>query len=172
MWRYGTLYRYIRFTQHGDNMTLKDEINEDREKNEADKDENWKMADEAQLLCNLDRIIDRIDELERDLDNVRAATCTTDDRMIQLEARIDKIKFVTHVAKITPPPEPSEPFPGYKDLIEEAIPVIKEAIAEKKRELDHKVVPMKKSDYEPHEGNRIRDWDISNASIPAEEPED
>lgn len=91
-------------------MTLREEITEKRR-------EFWKDADTSQMGEELELIIDRIDKIEE---------------------RLNSLNFNTGVliSSIDASREPPEPFPGYNDLIEEAIPILKAAIAEKKRELD------------------------------------
>ncbi len=104
-----------------DNMTLRGEITKDR--NEA-----WTDREAAQNASDLDTVIDRIDEIEE---------------------RINKLEITISMRAFRPEhlSEPPEPFPGYNELMNEAIPVLKAAIAAvKKRELSHKVVPMKQSE--------------------------
>jgi len=129
----------------GDNMTLRDEINKSREENDADKDENWKMADEAQTSHEINQIIYRIDEMDDRLYKFESELTNLLLRMDSLEFA-SKVHTVGGTIKLGAMPEPSEPFPGYNDLMKEALPVIREYIAEKKRETDHKVVPMKVSE--------------------------
>jgi len=122
-------------------MTLKEAISEKRKEFWRDSD-SAQMGEELELIIDrIDRIDDRIDEIKRDLDNVRVATCTTDER-------VDGLEFAEKYAiKISPlpDPKPSEPFQGYNKLVEKAIPIIEAAIDQKNRELSHKVVPMTES---------------------------
>ena len=129
-----------------DTMTLREEITEKRKEFWRDSD-SAEMGEELELIIDrIDGIYDRIDEIERDLDNVRVETCTTDEKVDSLEFAVKSITMGGITKILTPPdPKPSEPFPGYNDLMEQAeevIPILKAAIAEKKRELAHKVVPM------------------------------
>lgn len=93
-----------------DNMTLRDVITEKRQ-------EFWKEADTSQMGEELELIIDRI---------------------VKIEERLNSLNFNTGVliSSIDASRELPEPFRGYNDLIEETIPLLKAAIAEKKRELD------------------------------------
>ena len=126
-----------------DIMTLREEITEKRKEFWRDSD-SAEMGEELELIIDrIDGIYDRIDEIERDLDNVRVATCTTDERVDSLEFAVKSITMGGIIKISTPPdPEPSEPFPGYNKLVERAIPVIEAVIDQKERELAHKVVPM------------------------------
>jgi hypothetical protein len=154
-----------------DNMTLRDEIEKSRE--DLRKNSYQIMTDD-----DIERIIDRIDDIEeivisKEFDIVTRLS-KIEDELVNLNLRMDGVEFANKVhtaggiIKITPDPEPQEPFPGYNDLLKEAILAIREYIAEKKRKLDHKVVPMKRSDFVEREGNRVGDWDISKANIPPE----
>ena len=115
-------------------MTLRKEIAEARVKI---RDNLWKdMTDDE-----IESIIDRIDGMGDRL-------CELESENIKLLLRMDSLEFASKVhtvggtIKLGAMPEPPEPFPGYNDLIKEAIPTIREYIAEKKREMDHKVGPM------------------------------
>ena len=112
-----------------DNMKLRNVITEKRK-------EFWKDADSAQMGEELELIIYRIDDMN--------------DRFFKFESELKKLLSRIEIlecaananAVLRTSHDPPEPFPGYNDLLKESIPVIKAAIAEKKRELDHKVVPM------------------------------
>ena len=99
-----------------DTMTLREEIIEKRK-------EFWKEADTSQMGEELELIIDRIDELENRMDRIEFS---------------NKVVTTEGMIRIRATPEPSESFPGYNELMKETIPVLKAAIAEKKRELDQK----------------------------------
>jgi hypothetical protein len=112
-----------------DNMKLRNVITEKRK-------EFWKDADSAQMGEELELIIYRIDDMN--------------DRFFKFESELKKLLSRIEIlecaananAVLRTSHNPTEPFPGYNNLLKESIPVIKAAIAEKKRELDHKVVPM------------------------------
>jgi len=133
-------------------MTLRDVITEKR-------NEMYDDVAKASLDEDIELIIDRIDDMN--------------DRFFKLESelknslsRIEILEFAANsntVLRISH--DPPEPFPGYNDLLKESIPVIKAAIAEKKRELTHKVVPMERSDFVEREGNRMSDWDFSRVNF-------
>ena len=59
-------------------MTFEDEI-------KAAGERYWKNARVARLEYVLGTCVEKIDELERDLDNVRVATCHIDERIDRLE---------------------------------------------------------------------------------------
>lgn len=122
MWRYGTPYRYIRFTQHGDNMTLRDEIDAARKDFRERSHEIMTDDDTERIIYRIDGIDDRIDDIEERMESIEFTNNTTGG-VIRLG--------------LPPDPEPSEPFPGYNELMKEAIPVLMEAIAVKKREIAH-----------------------------------
>ena len=65
------------------NMTFKDEIDKAGERY-------WRAAFEDRQTDVIDACVDKIDELERDLDNVRAATCHIDERIDRLELTIEE----------------------------------------------------------------------------------
>lgn len=69
-----------------DTMTFKDEV-------DAAGERYWKSAYEDRVTDVLDACVEKIDELERDLDNVRAATAHTDDRLNRLEKRLNSFSF-------------------------------------------------------------------------------
>ena len=98
-------------------MTLREEITEKRQ-------EFWKDADTSQMGEELELIINRIDKIEE---------------------RLNSLNFNTGVliSSIDASQEPPEPFPGYNELMNEALPVIKAAIAEKKREQSQGIGQMK-----------------------------
>lgn len=73
-------------------MTFKEEI-------DAAGERYWKNAYEDRVTDVLDACVDKIDELERDLDNVRAATAFTDEFV---NTRIDKLVATTE------PPDPED----------------------------------------------------------------
>jgi hypothetical protein len=110
----------------GDNMTLREVITEKRK-------ELWRDSDLTEMGEAQELIIDRIDGMG--------------DRICELESEIVNLNTCMHnlepfhstagVIKITsaPDPEPQEPFPGYNELIKEAIPVIRATIDEKKQKL-------------------------------------
>ena len=133
-------------------MTLRKEIIELRQKF-------WRDADISQTGEEIDQLIERVDDIDdrvhksveivTRLSNIEDELETQSVAINILKNRMDDIEFVTSVSTIkvrTPPdPEPSEPFPGYNDLMEQAeevIPILKATIDQKKRELAHKVVPM------------------------------
>lgn len=119
-----------------DNMTLREVITEKRKEFWKDTDVT-QMGEELELIIDLiDGIDERIDEIERDLDNVRVATCTTDEKVDSLEFAVKSITMGGITKILTPPdPKPSEPFSGYNKLMVEAMSVLKAATAEKKRKL-------------------------------------
>jgi len=133
------------FHNRDDNMTLSKEIGELRQKL-------WRDAESSQMVEEIDQVINhvggidaRIDVIERDLDNVRVATCTTDERVDKIES--DIVNLFLRVASLEfgnpagEPPEPApEPFPGYNKLVERAIPIIEATIDQKERELTRRVV--------------------------------
>lgn len=92
-------------------MTFKDEV-------DAAGERYWKSAYEDRVTDVLDACVEKIDELETRLSNLESFTS------------------MAGVIKITPDPEPQEPFPGYNKLIKEAMPVIMATVEKKKRELD------------------------------------
>lgn len=109
-----------------DNMTLREEITQKRK-------EFWREADSTQMGEELELIIDRIDGMDDRISEIES-------EIVNLNLRMDSIDFVNTGATIKlSAPATSEPFPGYNDLLEEAIPVIKAAIAEKNRELEKKI---------------------------------
>lgn len=59
-------------------MTFKDEIDKAG-------DRYWRAAFKDRQTDVIDACVDKIDELERDLDNVRAATAYTDERLNNLK---------------------------------------------------------------------------------------
>ena len=59
-------------------MTFRDEIDKAGERY-------WRAAFEDRQTDVIDACVDKIDELERDLDNVRAATAYTDERLNNLK---------------------------------------------------------------------------------------
>jgi len=84
----------------------------------------WKSAYEDRVTDILDACVDKIDELERDLDNVRAATSHLDERIDKIEGRRD---FISNAAtiRLTPLPEPV-PSDRYCDLFEKLLIAIRE----------------------------------------------
>ena len=112
-------------------MTNGEEITEKRK-------EYWKEADITQMGEELERIIDRIDGMG---DRIHGL----ENEVANLNLRMDSLEFATKVTtiggaigstiKLGPPPEP---FPGYNELMEEALPVLKAAIAKKKLESESK----------------------------------
>ena len=117
MWRYGIPYCYIRFAQQGDNMTLREEIDKARS-------EFQRTADQIMTADDIERIIDRIDDIEeivinkefdivtrlskieRDLDNVRAATVHTDERMDKLELKLFNLSVIANQPAVEIPKIP------------------------------------------------------------------
>ena len=102
-------------------MTLREEITKARQKF-------WEERDIEQIGGDLDTVIDRLDVVEE---------------------HIKRIETIIALGAIPTPAiqEPLEPFPGCNELVAEVIPVLKAAIAKKKRELAQEVVPMTKSKH-------------------------
>jgi hypothetical protein len=102
----------------GDNMTLREAITEKRK-------ELWRDSDLTEMGEAQELIIDRIDGM--------------DERMINLEIKL----FNLSVSANQPPVEiPNIP----EEVLRDAIEIFKATVAEKKLELAHKVVPMKRSE--------------------------
>jgi len=72
-------------------MTFKDEI-------DAAGERYWKSAYEDRVTDVLDACVEKIDENEIDLDNVRAATVHTDERMDKIEEHLQELN--TSVLKL------------------------------------------------------------------------
>lgn len=106
-----------------DNMILREEIAEKRKAF-------WKEADTSQMGEELELIIDRIDGM--------------DNRISEIEGELDSINsYISRIPVIElihpPDPEPSELFPGYNELMNEALPLLKATIAEKKQETEERL---------------------------------
>lgn len=99
-------------------MTLRDEIDKSRE--DLRKNTYQIITDD-----DIERIIDRIDEIG------------------ELVNRLE-IKLFNMSISASPPPASLPPIP--EEVLQDAIEVFKETVAEKKRELAHRVVPMKVSE--------------------------
>ncbi len=121
-------------------MTLRDVITEKRK-------EFWKEADTSQMGEELELVIDRLDEIGELVDRL-------------------EIKLINLSASAT---QPSEVIPSIpEEVLQDAIEVFKATIAEKKRELATKVVPMKSWDPEnPYDLSATHDF-----TGPGKEPED
>lgn len=65
-------------------MTFKDEVG-------AAGERYWKSAYEDRVTDVLDTCVEKIDEIEIDLDNVRAATVHTDDRIDKIEKHLSDL---------------------------------------------------------------------------------
>jgi len=120
-------------------MTLREAITEKRK--ELWRDSDLTEMGEAQelIIARIDGMDDRIDELERDIDNVRAATSHTNERMDRLEIKLFNLSVSENQPSATIPNIPEE-------VLQDAIEIFKATVAEKKRELEHKVAPMKRSE--------------------------
>ena len=115
-------------------MTLREEIDKARS-------EFQRTADQIMTADDIERIIDRIDDIEeivinkefdivtrlskieRDLDNVRAATVHTDERMDKLELKLFNLSV------------------SAEEVLRDAIEIFKATVAEKKRELTKREHP-------------------------------
>ncbi len=102
-------------------MTFKDEV-------DAAGERYWKNAYEDRVTDILDTCVEKIDELERDLDNVRAATVHTDERMDKLELKLFNLSVIANQPAVEIPKIPEE-------VLRDAIEIFKATVAEKKQEL-------------------------------------
>lgn len=123
-----------------DNMTFREEVHKSRQKL-------WQEMDLKQMGGDLDTVIDRLDDIEatvisKEFDIVTRLSRIEDELNI-LKESIDRIKFsismqATQAPAALPPTIPEE-------VLQDAIDLFIVTVAEKKRELAHKVRPMTES---------------------------